>query len=187
MPRSSPFVIALSCTEEQILVERSRQYTASYCKVVRAKIILFAASGMGNEQIARLLMYHARSLRSGGNGSITNGWMAWMTNRGADDRVLFPLRALWKSRLSRANFPSEWAALSRLSHADIACEAVLRGIVVSISVKTVWRYLHNDAIKPWMHRSWLFPRDPLFGEKAARVLDLYFRVFSAMSLGQMTT
>jgi len=54
---------------------------------------------------------------------------------------------------------------SRLSHADIACEAMLRGIVISISVKTVWRYLHNDAIKPWMHRSWLFPRDPLFGER----------------------
>jgi hypothetical protein len=40
MPRKSPFIIALSCTEERILVERSRQYTASYCRVVRAKIIL---------------------------------------------------------------------------------------------------------------------------------------------------
>lgn len=55
MPRSSPFIIALSGTEEQILVERSRQYTASYSKVVRAKIVLLAASGMENEQIARRL------------------------------------------------------------------------------------------------------------------------------------
>ncbi len=55
MPRSSPFIIALSCAEEQILVERSRQYTASYCKVVRAKIVLLAASGMENEQISQLL------------------------------------------------------------------------------------------------------------------------------------
>lgn len=55
MPRKSPFIIALSATEEQILVERSRQYTASYCKVVRAKIILLAASGMENEQIAQRL------------------------------------------------------------------------------------------------------------------------------------
>jgi len=55
MPRTSPFVIALSITEEQILVERSRQYTASYCKVVRAKIILLAAPGMENEQISQLL------------------------------------------------------------------------------------------------------------------------------------
>jgi transposase len=55
MPRKSPFIIALSCTEEQILVERSRQYTASYCRVVRAKIILLAASGMENEQISQLV------------------------------------------------------------------------------------------------------------------------------------
>ena len=55
MSRTSPFVIALSYTEEQILVERSRQYTASYCNVVRAKIILLAASGMENEQIAQRL------------------------------------------------------------------------------------------------------------------------------------
>jgi transposase len=55
MPRTSPFIIALSCAEEQVLVERSRQYTAPYYKVVRAKIILLAASGMENEQISRLL------------------------------------------------------------------------------------------------------------------------------------
>ena len=52
MPRTSPFIIALSATEEHIIVERSRQYTASYRTVVRAKIILFAASGMENEQIS---------------------------------------------------------------------------------------------------------------------------------------
>jgi hypothetical protein len=55
MPRSSPFIIALSCTEEQVLVQRSRQYTASYCMVVRSKIILLAASGLKNEQIAQML------------------------------------------------------------------------------------------------------------------------------------
>jgi hypothetical protein len=60
---------------------------------------------------------------------------------------------------------------------------VLRGIVVAISVATVWRYLHKDAIRPWMHRSWLFPRDPLFAQKAAGVLDLYFRIFQGIALG----
>jgi len=55
MPRKSPFTIVLSGAEEQVLVERSKQYTAPYCKVVRAKIILFAASGLENEQISRRL------------------------------------------------------------------------------------------------------------------------------------
>jgi len=45
----------------------------------------------------------------------------------------------------------------------------------SISGTTIWRWLSSDAIKPWQHRSWIFPRDPDFGAKAARVLDLYTR------------
>ncbi len=55
MSRTSPFAMALSCTEEQILVERSRQYTAPYCNVIRAKIILLAASGMEHEQVPQRL------------------------------------------------------------------------------------------------------------------------------------
>jgi hypothetical protein len=37
----------------------------------------------------------------------------------------------------------------------------------------VWRWLSEDAICLWAHRCWIFPRDPTFEEKAARVLDLY--------------
>jgi hypothetical protein len=33
--------------------------------------------------------------------------------------------------------------------------------------------LHEDAIRPWFHRSWIFPRDLDFARKAARILDLY--------------
>jgi hypothetical protein len=62
---------------------------------------------------------------------------------------------------------------SRLSSTDIAREAVDSGIVASISGATVWRWLSTDAIKPWQYRSWIFPRDPDFAQKAARVLDLY--------------
>lgn len=57
--------------------------------------------------------------------------------------------------------------------ADIAREAVDSGIVASIGGATVWRWLSADAIKPWQYRSWIFPRDPDFAQKAARVLDLY--------------
>ena len=38
---------------------------------------------------------------------------------------------------------------------------------------TVWRWLSEDAIKPWQHRSWIFPRDRRFAEKAGPILDLY--------------
>ena len=63
--------------------------------------------------------------------------------------------------------------LSRFSTRDVANEAISRGIVASISNATVWRWLNADAIRPWRFRSWIFPRDPNFEEKATRVLDLY--------------
>jgi DDE superfamily endonuclease len=63
--------------------------------------------------------------------------------------------------------------LSRFSSSEIAREAVARGIVEQVSGATVWRWLAEDAIRPWNYRSWIFPRDPDFRAKAARVLDLY--------------
>ncbi len=42
-----------------------------------------------------------------------------------------------------------------------------------MSESTIWRLLDRDAIKPWRYRSWLYPRDPQFLEKAGPVLDLY--------------
>jgi hypothetical protein len=125
-----------------------------------------------------------KSSPNGGNVFFSNAWTACRTNPGAGDRALFPPQSIVEIKALACELPIKLGLpFSRLTHADIACQAVLRGIVVSISVKTVWRYLHHDAIKPWMHRSWLFPRDPLFGEKAARVLDLYFRFFDGIPLG----
>ena len=63
--------------------------------------------------------------------------------------------------------------LSRWSASELAREAVTRGIVEQISGVTVWRWLSADAIKPWQHRSWIFPRDPRFAERAGPILDLY--------------
>jgi hypothetical protein len=63
--------------------------------------------------------------------------------------------------------------LSRFSTRELAREAVARGITASISGTTVWRWLSADALRPWHHRSWIFPRDPDFEAKAGLVLDLY--------------
>jgi hypothetical protein len=63
--------------------------------------------------------------------------------------------------------------LSRLSTADIANYVRRKGVVAKISDSTVWRWLHADAIRPWQHRCWVFPRDPDFERKAGRILDLY--------------
>ena len=72
--------------------------------------------------------------------------------------------------------------LSRLSVADVARHAQHCGLVARISDSTVWRWLHEDAIRPWQHRCWIFPRDPDFQVKAARILDLYARCWQGQAL-----
>ena len=67
--------------------------------------------------------------------------------------------------------------LSRLFVPDIRDEVIRRGIAATISGSTIWRWLDQDAIRPWTYRSWIFPRDPDFEAKAGRVLDLYGRSF----------
>jgi len=57
-----------------------------------------------------------------------------------------------------------------------------RGIVAQISGTTLWRWLSRDAIKPWRHHSWIFPRDPAFADKAGPVLDLYHRTWEGRAL-----
>ena len=56
------------------------------------------------------------------------------------------------------------------------------GLVAQLSQTTLWRWLHQDAIRPWQHRCWIFPRDPQFALKAGRILDLYERVWQGHRL-----
>ena len=72
--------------------------------------------------------------------------------------------------------------LSRLSIADVAQQVRQAGWVASISDSTVWRWLNADAIRPWQHRCWIFPRDPQFAVKAGRILDLYQRRWQGQPL-----
>jgi hypothetical protein len=72
--------------------------------------------------------------------------------------------------------------LSRLNVPEIRRTAIARGIVASIGETTIWRWLSEDAIRPWTHRSWIFPRDPAFEEKAGRILDLYEGIWDGRPL-----
>ena len=74
--------------------------------------------------------------------------------------------------------------LSRLSMADLQAEVVGQGLVASIGSTTLWRWLSEDAIRPWYHRSWIFPRDPQFAVKAGRILDLYEGGWEGVALGE---
>lgn len=55
MPRHSPYRIRLSQAEKSVLETQARKYTAPYSSVIRAKIVLLAAQGRANDQIATSL------------------------------------------------------------------------------------------------------------------------------------
>lgn len=55
MPRHSPYVITLSKSEAQELNQTATKYTLPYFQVQRAKMILLAAEGLSNEEIAARL------------------------------------------------------------------------------------------------------------------------------------
>lgn len=55
MPRQSPFSIVLTEDENRELQRRATKYTLPYFEVVRAKMILMAAQGVPNDDIARAL------------------------------------------------------------------------------------------------------------------------------------
>ena len=119
----------------------------------------------------------------GGNVFLRNDFQVW---RSKLDRVvlgLFPPEVTVEVKAIACELPSKRnIPLSKWSIPEIAREACQSGLVASISNSTVWRWLHEDAIKPWQHRCWIFPRDPDFTSKAERVLDLYERIWCGKPL-----
>jgi uncharacterized membrane protein len=55
VPRKSPFAIELSEQEREALEAQTRRYTLPYRDVIRAKIVLLAAQGLDNDEIAARL------------------------------------------------------------------------------------------------------------------------------------
>jgi hypothetical protein len=98
----------------------------------------------------------------------------WRSVLAAGGQLAFPPSVVVAVKALACELPHEHELpLSRLSIPDIRREAVRRGLVASIGDTTLWRWLAEDAIRPWAHRSWIFPRAPDFKEKAERVLELY--------------
>jgi len=96
----------------------------------------------------------------------------------------FPSEEIAQIKALACQLPAERGIpLSRFSITEIVREVISSAIVPSVSDSSVWRWLHEDAIRPWFHRSWIYPRDPKFIEKAGKVLDLYAKQWEGKPLG----
>ena len=151
--------------------------------MTRAKIVLLAAAGWTNRGIARKL----------GLAPNTAGkWRKRFSQEGADglrDRKrpgrprAFPAAVVAACKAIACELPAtRGVPLGRWSLAELRTEVLATGLIDDVSTTTLWRWLDEDPIKPWQHRSWIFPRDPDFAAKAGVVLDLYDRAFQGQEL-----
>ena len=167
----------------------ARSYSAPHRDVVRAKIVLLAADGLSNEEIAARLDT-PRQIVSKWRKRFYEQRLTGLQDRPRSGRP--PAQRTSPGFSSGGGRGDQGAGMRASRYVRRAalplarsgpCQGCRqRGIVASISGTTVWRWLSADAIRPWQHRSWVFPRDPDFAEKAGRVLDLYQRRFAGETL-----
>lgn len=128
--------------------------------------------------------HRVRSSASGGGAFTINGSPGLMNFQEAGVRPAFPPRIVAAIKALACEMPSRRGLpLARWSVPELRQEAIASGIVAMISGTTLWRWLSQDALRPWRHRMWIFPRDPRFARKAGGVLDLYQRRWRGKPLG----
>ena len=183
MGRPSPFLIELVEAERTELERRVRTHTAEQRQVVRARIVLMAADGHGNVAIAAVLGVAANTVCKWRKRFFEEGidGLADRPRSGRPKRFTAQVRAEVKA--IACELPAaRGAPLSRFSASEIVNEVLASGLVDHISTSTVARWLAADALRTWRFRSWIFPRDPRFADKASVVLDLYDRLFEGRRL-----
>jgi len=179
---SSPDQIVLSVAQRRELQWWCRP-SAQCRQRLRAQIVLGAARGQPNQQIAHRLgisratvrKWRARYARQGIAG------LADQHRPGRPARFT-PVELAQVKAIACSDPDDKGLPLARWSVAEIVRQAIKEHVVGQITRATVARVLAQDSIKPWRIRSWITPKDPDFAGKAAVVLDLYQRVWNGHPL-----
>src|SRR5271170_6281471 len=184
MPRKSPFNVNLSSEERQTLESMARKYTSPYRDVIRPKIILLANEGLSNDVIATKLDTPRQIVSKWRKRFALTRLPGLEAQPRGGVKPAFPPSLVVQVKALACELPHRLGLpLSRLSIEEIRQHVISQGLVAEISGATLWRWLSTDALRPWQHRSWIFPRDPNFGANAGPVLDLYERSWEGAPLG----
>ena len=165
--------IRVSPSVRRALVRSARSATAPYREVQRARIILFAARGRNNEEIAKDVGCSVRTVRK------------WRGRFAEDARC----RALEDRR--RSGRPARIRPEDRCELIKLACDrppdctlrdtwtyealskALGNATGVSMSASEIGRGLRAKELRPHRSRMWLHSPDPDFAEKVKTICKLY--------------
>jgi transposase len=174
MPHNRAVPVVLSAGERKALNKRARGAKTACRDWLRAQIVLAAARGRDNAQIAADLRITVDTVRK---------WRGRFASRGLGGLADLPRpgRPRRISELERAavvalacQLPAATGVpLSRWTGPELLAEITKAGLARQISVSSVLRILAEHPIKPWQYQSWISPRDPDFAAKATVILDLY--------------
>jgi len=163
MPRTSPYAIILDKATRARLEELARTYTSPYRDVIRAKIALYAADGLSNDEIGGRLDTPRQIVSKWRKRFFEEGLVGLEERPRVGQPAHFPPSVVVAVKALACELPHETGLpLSRFSIPEIQREAMARGLVASIGETTLWRWLTENAIRPWTPRTWIFPRDPTF-------------------------
>ena len=183
-------IIRLDGSEKQALRQLKHPGRVKRRIADRARLILWTAERVSVAEIAVRLEIHS---------STVINWRRWFLERRAqgldyaaclndrprsgrppslEAKQVTQIKAVACEQPAKLGLP-----LSRFSLGEIVLWIKQAQIVTDISASSVWRLLHQDALRPWYYRAWLFPRDADFATKAGRVLDLYQRLWQDQPLG----
>ncbi|MFD5539167.1 helix-turn-helix domain-containing protein [Streptomyces sp. NPDC127079] len=120
----------------------------------RAQVVSYAARGRSNARIARETGLQVETVRTWRDRFAGNRLPALSDRKRSGRPASFaPLQRAQVKALA-CQLPAECGTpLSRRSASELAREVIARAIVDTISASTVRRWLVQDAIKPWQHRS----------------------------------
>ena len=185
MPLLRAVPVMLSAGERRTLNKRVRGAKTAHRDRLRAQIVLAAARGHPNAQIAAGLGISVDTVRK---------WRGRFAARGLDGLADRP-RAGRPRRISAADRAAVVALACQLPAAtgiplahwtgpELAAELTARELASSpVSASSVLRILAEHPVKPWQYQSWIYPRDPDFEAKAKVILDLYQGFYRDEPLG----
>jgi transposase len=178
----SPYQIVLSGQEQAVLAVRARSVRGPYRDRLRAEIVLAAAAGQASTAIAAELGVCTDTVRKWRR-RFAEGRLAGLKDAPRSGRPPSFTAADRAEVIALAcALPAESGVpLARWSGPDLARELAAR-CQVTISASTVGRWLADDALKPWQHRSWISVRDPEFAARAGRVPGLYAGIWDGRPL-----